>query len=150
MDALDLRDITLVCQDWGGVIGLQIVARHPERFARVVAANTGLPDGGGLPKEATGPMRELYASLPVVQASELGERFRAKEGPPGFMFWRKYCAESPEFSIGDVMQNAGGQASPELRAAYEASDGDLDAMSRSLRVSRRAIKLRMRELGLAQ
>ncbi len=42
---LDLRDITLVCQDWGGLIGLRLVAEHAERFARVVAANTGLPTG---------------------------------------------------------------------------------------------------------
>ena len=44
-DALDLRDVTLVCQDWGGLIGLRLVAEHPDRFARVCAANTGLPDG---------------------------------------------------------------------------------------------------------
>jgi len=43
--ALDLRHITLVCQDWGGLIGLRLVAEHGERFARVVAANTGLPTG---------------------------------------------------------------------------------------------------------
>jgi len=40
-----LHDITLVCQDWGGLIGLRLVAEQPERFARVVAANTGLPTG---------------------------------------------------------------------------------------------------------
>jgi haloalkane dehalogenase len=45
--ALDLKDITLFCQDWGGLIGLRLVARFPERFARVVAGNTGLPAGGG-------------------------------------------------------------------------------------------------------
>ena len=44
-DALDLSDVTLVCQDWGGLIGLRLVAEHPDRFARVCAANTGLPDG---------------------------------------------------------------------------------------------------------
>ncbi|MEU0503002.1 haloalkane dehalogenase [Nocardia sp. NPDC005998] len=44
-DHLDLASITLVCQDWGGLIGLRLVAEHPERFARVVTANTGLPDG---------------------------------------------------------------------------------------------------------
>jgi haloalkane dehalogenase len=38
--ALDLRDVTLVCQDWGGPIGLGVLAREPERFARVVATNT--------------------------------------------------------------------------------------------------------------
>src|SRR3954466_11895631 len=44
-DRLDLRDVTLVCQDWGGLLGLRLVAEHPDRFARVCTANTGLPDG---------------------------------------------------------------------------------------------------------
>ncbi|WP_211177585.1 haloalkane dehalogenase [Pseudonocardia acidicola] len=44
-DALDLREVTLVGQDWGGLIGLRLVAEHPDRFAAVVAANTGLPTG---------------------------------------------------------------------------------------------------------
>jgi haloalkane dehalogenase len=43
--ALDLRDVSLFCQDWGGLLGLRIVAENPERFARVVASNTGLPTG---------------------------------------------------------------------------------------------------------
>ncbi len=42
---LDLQQITLFCQDWGGLIGLRLVAENGERFARVVAANTGLPTG---------------------------------------------------------------------------------------------------------
>jgi haloalkane dehalogenase len=44
---VDLRDVTLFCQDWGGTLGLHLVAGHPERFARVVAANTGIPLGEG-------------------------------------------------------------------------------------------------------
>jgi haloalkane dehalogenase len=45
LDQLELRDITLFCQDWGGLIGLRLVAEDPDRFARVVAANTFLPTG---------------------------------------------------------------------------------------------------------
>ena len=44
-DRLDLAGVTLVCQDWGGLLGLRLVAEHPGRFARVVTTNTGLPDG---------------------------------------------------------------------------------------------------------
>lgn len=44
-EQLDLRDVNLVCQDWGGIIGLRLVAELPERFASVVAANTGMPIG---------------------------------------------------------------------------------------------------------
>jgi haloalkane dehalogenase len=45
LTANDLRDITLFCQDWGGLIGLRLVAAFPDRFARVVAGNTFLPTG---------------------------------------------------------------------------------------------------------
>lgn len=52
IDSLGLKNITLVCQDWGGLIGLRLVAAQPERFSRVVAANTGLPTGDERPTEA--------------------------------------------------------------------------------------------------
>jgi len=45
LEEADLKRITLVCQDWGGLIGLRLLAAHPERFARAVVANTGLPTG---------------------------------------------------------------------------------------------------------
>jgi haloalkane dehalogenase len=51
-DHLDLRDITFFGQDWGGLIGLRLVAARPERFARVAIGNTGLPTGDRAPSEA--------------------------------------------------------------------------------------------------
>ena len=45
LDVLRLRRITLVCQDWGGLIGLRIASEQPDRFARLVIMNTGLPSG---------------------------------------------------------------------------------------------------------
>jgi len=45
LERLDLRDVVLVGQDWGGLLGLRLVAEHPDRFAAVVAANTFLPTG---------------------------------------------------------------------------------------------------------
>jgi haloalkane dehalogenase len=44
----ELTDITLFCQDWGGLIGLRLVAAFPEIFAGVVIGNTGLPAGTGM------------------------------------------------------------------------------------------------------
>lgn len=44
-DHLDLQEVTMVGQDWGGLVGLRLVAEHQDRFSRVVAANTGLPTG---------------------------------------------------------------------------------------------------------
>ena len=52
LEAVDVQGATLVGQDWGGLIGLRLVAEHPERFARVVAANTFLPTGDRPPGDA--------------------------------------------------------------------------------------------------
>lgn len=45
MQQLDLNNITLVCQDWGSLIGLRLVGEHPDRFARVLVTNGGMPTG---------------------------------------------------------------------------------------------------------
>jgi haloalkane dehalogenase len=64
VEGLGLRRITLVCQDWGGLIGLRLVAEHPERFARVVAANTFLPTGDRDPGPAFLAWREFSQTTP--------------------------------------------------------------------------------------
>src|SRR6266851_4454718 len=46
IQALKLDRITLVCQDWGGLLGLRVLSQMPERFARLVAMNTGIGSGG--------------------------------------------------------------------------------------------------------
>jgi len=45
VEQLDLTNVTLVCQDWGGILGLPYATRNPERFARLVPMNTGVPSG---------------------------------------------------------------------------------------------------------
>jgi haloalkane dehalogenase len=64
VEKLDLREITLVCQDWGGLLGLRLVGEHPERFARVVAANTFLPTGDRPPTEAFLAWRKYSQETP--------------------------------------------------------------------------------------
>jgi haloalkane dehalogenase len=64
VEALDLRDITLVCQDWGGLIGLRLVAEMSDRFARVVAANTFLPTGDHDPGPAFHAWRTYSQETP--------------------------------------------------------------------------------------
>lgn len=50
LEALDLTNITLACQDWGSLVGLRLVAAMPERFAAVALSNGGLPEGGPAPR----------------------------------------------------------------------------------------------------
>ena len=65
VEALDLRGVTLICQDWGGLVGLRVVAEVPERFARVVASNTALPDARGIPESAGRRAARDVRALPV-------------------------------------------------------------------------------------
>jgi haloalkane dehalogenase len=65
LTGLDLRAITLFCQDWGGLIGLRLVAAFPERFAALVIANTGLPVGSGM-TEGFKAWLNFSQSVPVM------------------------------------------------------------------------------------
>lgn len=51
-DQVGISDVTLFCQDWGGLIGLRLVSARPERFSRLAISNTGLPTGDHTPPEA--------------------------------------------------------------------------------------------------
>jgi haloalkane dehalogenase len=64
-DRLGLHEITLVGQDWGGLVGLRLVGEHPDRFARVVAANTMLPTGDASPGEAFFNWQRFSQEVPV-------------------------------------------------------------------------------------
>lgn len=69
--ALDLRGITLVCQDWGGLIGLRLVAAMPERFDRVVTANTALPTGDQPMGPAFESWRAFSQEVPIFPAGRI-------------------------------------------------------------------------------
>ncbi|MEZ5298865.1 MAG: haloalkane dehalogenase [Ilumatobacteraceae bacterium] len=64
-DHLDLTDATFFGQDWGGLIGLRLVAAQPERFARVAIGNTGLPTGDQRPSEAFLNWQQFSQTTPV-------------------------------------------------------------------------------------
>ena len=91
LEAVDLRDITLFCQDWGSLIGLRMLTAAPERFARAVLANGGLPTGG------------------------------AGSVPRAFRIWRSFARWSPWFPIGRIVATgcAAGLTPAEI-AAYDA------------------------------
>ena len=113
IEAIDLAGITLFCQDWGGLIGLRVAAENADRFARIVVANTGLPDSKGVPEaeleEASKPMRAYYETVPVhASAVEMAMAMGGDESGMGFMHWQKFCAESEGFRPEEVLALAGG------------------------------------------
>lgn len=69
--ALDLRDIILVCQDWGGLIGLRLAAEQAARFDRIVAANTFLPTGDRRPPDAFFVWQQFSQSVPELPVGNI-------------------------------------------------------------------------------
>jgi haloalkane dehalogenase len=82
LEALDLRGVTLVCQDWGGLIGLRLVAEHEARFDRVVAANTFLPTGDTPPGPAFLAWRKFSQETPRFHVGGIVKGGCAKEVAP--------------------------------------------------------------------
>jgi len=115
---LGLQDITLFCQDWGGLIGLRIVGDEPELFARVIAVNTYLP----LYEKGTNPYR-LPANLAVdPRATSLA----AALGPAMVMgkvtvfnAWIQYSLTSPTFMPSEVMRQSIKGLTDAEAAAYD-------------------------------
>jgi haloalkane dehalogenase len=105
--ALDLRDVTLLCQDWGGLIGLRLLAENPDRFARVVAANTGLPDGNQRMADVWYLFRDSVANAEVLDVG----RFVAGGcvRPPDAAVIAAYDAPFPDETF-----KAGPRAMPQL------------------------------------
>jgi haloalkane dehalogenase len=68
---LDLREVVLVGQDWGGLLGLRLVAERPDRFAGVVASNTGLPTGLSRMPPVWERFRDVVAAAPVLDIPRL-------------------------------------------------------------------------------
>jgi len=69
--ALDLENIILICQDWGGLLGLRLIADEPQRFARVVTTNTMLPTGDHSPGEAFTNWQSFSQQVPVFPAGNI-------------------------------------------------------------------------------
>ena len=71
VDHLDLTDATFFGQDWGGLVGLRLVAENPERFARVVIGNTGLPTGESGMSEAFMQWQKFSQESPVFPIGQI-------------------------------------------------------------------------------
>ena len=81
-DALGLEGITLVGQDWGGLVGLRLVAEHPERVRRVVAANTGLPTGDAAMSDAFFAWQQFSQEVPSLPVGRIVSGGCVGEVPP--------------------------------------------------------------------
>jgi haloalkane dehalogenase len=121
----DIQGATFVGQDWGGLIGLRMVAENPDRFSRIVVANTGLPTPGPVPQERIDALRDFWENKPTPTLPEV----MAALGNPDpknpeitFAHWQKWTWESEDLPVGLMIAGTidGRTLSPEEAAAYDA------------------------------
>jgi len=112
VNQLDLRDATFFGQDWGGLIGLRVVAAEPDRFASVVVSNTGLPDADGF----FGMFGYTLFKLSVWWQGPL--TFEELQSELTFPRWVAYNHYIDDLPVGQLMDYMG--ASETVVAAYEA------------------------------
>ena len=121
IESLDLSGMTLLCQDWGGLIGLRVAAENTTRFARVVAANTGLPDAKDIPDEMAPKLHALLADTPALPLPEMAAKLAGPmEDRPQFMYWVRHCDAIENFDPAMVVRSSLRSCSDEEYAAYAA------------------------------
>jgi haloalkane dehalogenase len=121
IESLDLDGMTLIGQDWGGLIGLRLVAENPSRFARVVAANTALPDAQGIPAAMAPKLHELLAQTPALPLLDMAKKLAGPmEDRPPFMYWVKHCDAYKDFNPAMVVRASLKRCSDAEFAAYAA------------------------------
>ena len=112
---LDLKRITFFGQDWGGLIGLRVVANEPDRFSHIMLSNTGLPAAEGIGGWVGYPLFRLAVwreGTPTLQ--DLQEDF-------GFARWVAYAKTTKDFDFAGLFQSSTTRAlSAEELAAYAA------------------------------
>jgi haloalkane dehalogenase len=70
-DDLGISDVTLFGQDWGGLVGLRLVGEHPDRFARLIVANSGLPTGDAKMSDAFTAWQKFSQEVPELPIGQI-------------------------------------------------------------------------------
>ena len=101
----DFSGITFFGQDWGGLIGLRLVVDHPDRFDRVVIANTGLPYNPDVPDEVVREVEDFRANAKTPSLLEMQQALSQMPGNQAvkFAYWQKFCWETEHLPIGFMM-----------------------------------------------
>jgi len=107
LEANDFSDITFFGQDWGGLIGLRLVANHDKRFSRVAISNTGLPHNPDVPAEVVKQVEEFRASAPTPSLAQMQKALSGmRDGShpaTKFAYWQKFCWEQEKLPVGFLM-----------------------------------------------
>ena len=115
----DFSNLTFFGQDWGGLIGLRMVAQDPDRFIKVSMGNTGLPYNPDVPQEIIDQVKAFRDSdlrlTPRSMAKELRQmdgkslvKDKSEKFHPAlkFMYWQKFCWDTENLPIGFIASNS--------------------------------------------
>jgi haloalkane dehalogenase len=120
---LDLKGITLFCQDWGSLVGLMVVANVPDRFDRIIASNADLPYLPGDEKQIQKMFHKMISEIePDISDVADKDKFCMDFTQDNTFFkWVSYALKDPEFPIGEFIQKLTViKLSDEEVAAYDA------------------------------
>lgn len=97
VEQLELNNVTLFAQDWGGLIGLRVVAEQPSRFARIVLSNTTLPAASGI---------QGWLGYPLFRLNVWLEGDVQELSTEGFSFseWVAYARHTQSFDFARMFQ----------------------------------------------
>ena len=107
----DFKKITLFGQDWGGLIGLRIVANDPERFSKVAIGNTGLPYNPNISEDIINQINEFRSSKLKLTPLSMMKQLRRMDDKhlsgnsndfhPAlkFMYWQKFCWDTRDLLL---------------------------------------------------
>ena len=100
----DFKNLTFFGQDWGGLIGLRMVAADPDRFIKIAMGNTGLPYNPDVPQEVIDEIKAFRASNKKINfftmSKNISKMDKSKHFATKFMYWQKFSWESENMPIG--------------------------------------------------
>ena len=105
LETNDFSNITFFGQDWGGLIGLRLIANHDARFTRVVVANTGLPYNPDVAGHIIKEVEDFRANAPTPSLPQMQKALSQMAGSAAtkFAYWQKFCWESRDMPVGFMM-----------------------------------------------
>ena len=102
----NFSNLTFFGQDWGGLIGLRMVAQDPDRFIRVSMGNTGLPYNPDVPQDVIDQVKAFRASSIKLTPNSMAKEVRKMDDSGSrhvalkFMYWQKFCWDTENLPIG--------------------------------------------------
>jgi len=102
----DFKNLTFFGQDWGGLIGLRMVAADPDRFIKIAMGNTGLPYSPNTPQEVIDEVKAFKTSDKKITLFSMSNEMKKmdNESHPAtkFMYWQKYTWDTKNLPIGMI------------------------------------------------